>query len=272
VKRYTLDPVHARQEVREEQQGGDVTIETYASNPAHFYTDVGGDPRSEHEGFLSAWQGLRFFWDAWGRLVEVQSDQGQALRRHTYDAAGRRVRTEDPVAGETTRYLYWGLRLAAQYVEGTSERQAWGYAGGMDGEAFLVITGSGTSRDGVWHVARDFQGSMLALMDGGGTVVERYRYTAFGSVSVEDGSGGPLAESAYLDRFFLGRPLDPLTGFYDLRYRWYDPATGSFLSPDPLGPVDGWNLYQYGFGTPGTLLLALSHTCRCRRRGMWRSR
>jgi len=123
----------------------------------------------------------------------------------------------------------------------------------MDGEAFVVIAGSPGS-DEVWHVARDFQGSMLALMNSSGAVVERYRYTVFGAVRVEDGTGSPLAESAYLDRFFLGRPLDPLTGFYDLRYRWYDPATGSFLSPDPLGPVDGWNLYQYGFGTPGTWL------------------
>ncbi|KAA3606476.1 MAG: hypothetical protein DWQ01_17605 [Planctomycetota bacterium] len=26
----------------------------------------------------------------------------------------------------------------------------------------------------------------------------------------------------------------------------------AFLSPDPSGPVDSWDLYQYGFGTPAT--------------------
>ena len=53
---------------------------------------------------------------------------------------------------------------------------------------------------------------------------------------MEDAAGNPLAASAHgVDRFFLGRPFDALTGLYDLRARWYDPALGAFLSPDPLG-------------------------------------
>jgi len=53
-------------------------------------------------------------------------------------------------------------------------------------------------------------------------------------------------------RFFLGRPYDAELGIYDLRARWYDPRLGVFLSPDPLGPVDSWNAFQYGFATAGT--------------------
>ena len=107
---------------------------------------------------------------------------------------------------------------------------------------------------GSFELARDFQGSILALIDrASGQVVERYRYTPFGEVTIEDDQGNALSESAFgNDRFFLGRPFDALTGQCDLRARWYDPTTGSFLAPDPLGPVDSWNLYQYGFGTPAT--------------------
>ena len=91
-----------------------------------------------------------------------------------------------------------------------------------------------------------------ALADTGGSVLERYRCSAFGEVSLEDAAGNPLAASAWgVDRFFLGRPFDALTGLYDLRARGYDPSLGAFLSPDPLGFHDSWNLYQYGLAAPG---------------------
>jgi hypothetical protein len=34
------------------------------------------------------------------------------------------------------------------------------------------------------------------------------------------------------------------------RARWYDPGTGSFLSPDPMGYVDSSNLYAFAGGDP----------------------
>jgi len=196
---------------------------------------------------------------------------GTVVRRHHYDAEGRRVRTEetDPGTGATTvkRLVYWGARLAATFVEGATrtEVRTYGYAGGADGEAFVEVTASGPA-DGSYELARDFQGSILALIDRtSGQVVERYRYTPFGEVTIEDEQGNALSESAFgNDRFFLGRPYDALTGHYDLRARWYDPTTGSFLAPDPLGPVDSWNLYQYGFGTPATWMDPWG--CRHRRR------
>lgn len=36
---------------------------------------------------------------------------------------------------------------------------------------------------------------------------------------------------------------DPTTGLMYFRGRWYDPRTASWLSPDPMGPVDSPNLY-----------------------------
>ena len=50
----------------------------------------------------------------------------------------------------------------------------------------------------------------------------------------------------------MGRLYDAEIGVYDVRARWYEPDRGCFLSDDPLGAVDSWNLYQYGWGTPGS--------------------
>ncbi len=52
---------------------------------------------------------------------------------------------------------------------------------------------------------------------------------------------------------FHGLPIDPETGLVYVRHRYYDPEMGRFLSQDPLGYVDGGNLYQYGLNNPGDL-------------------
>ena len=43
---------------------------------------------------------------------------------------------------------------------------------------------------------------------------------------------------------------DPATHLVYARARWYDPATGTFLTPDRLGFVDSSNLYAFGAGDP----------------------
>jgi RHS repeat-associated protein len=43
---------------------------------------------------------------------------------------------------------------------------------------------------------------------------------------------------------------EPMTGLVYARARWYDPSTGSFLSPDPRGYIDSSNLYSFAGGDP----------------------
>ncbi|MGB0952206.1 MAG: RHS repeat-associated core domain-containing protein [Planctomycetota bacterium] len=253
AEHYTLTSVYGRDEVVKEKKNGPTTPIDYTDNPAHFYDSVGGVSRTEEHGRLKTDGTNIFAWDAWGRLATV-SQGGAIIRIHTYDAEGRRVKTND--GSSTRRLVYWGARLAATFVEGSpsnTDIRTYGYAGGADGESFVEISGAGAA-NGSYALARDSQGSILAMIDRStGAVVERYRYTPFGGVSIEDASGTGLAASAYgNDRFFMGRVFDATVGIYDLRARWYDPETGSFLAPDPLGAVDSWNMYQYGFGAPAS--------------------
>lgn len=260
VERYTLDKVFARSQVQREINGGSTTTTNYTTNDAHFYTAVGSESRTTHHGYLNGDGTFYYRWDAWGRLTEVrQASNGHLRRRHLYDCEGRRVRTEEfDSSGDperTTRYVYMGMGLASSYENGSGDDlRTYGYVGGADGEAFVVVEES-TSADGVYELARDFQGSMLALMErtspSSVTVVERYRYEPFGAVEIEDGSGQPLSGSAFInDRFFMGRVWDAEIGIYDVRARWYEPIGGVFISPDPLGAVDSWNLFQYGLAEP----------------------
>ena len=87
----------------------------------------------------------------------------------------------------------------------------------------------------------------MAIRDGAGAIVESYEYDAWGNVlAVRDGSGNPLSESAFGNRFlFQGREYSWATGQYNFRARWYDPETGRWLSNDPIGISGGLNLYAF---------------------------
>ncbi len=44
---------------------------------------------------------------------------------------------------------------------------------------------------------------------------------------------------------FQGQYYDPETGLHYNRHRYYNPANGRFMTPDPIGLAGGLNNYQY---------------------------
>jgi RHS repeat-associated protein len=72
----------------------------------------------------------------------------------------------------------------------------------------------------------DGLGSVVALSNINGQIVESYSYDIFGQPSNTSSVGNP-----YL---FTGRNYDSETGLYYYRARYYKPAIGRFLQPDPV--------------------------------------
>ena len=98
----------------------------------------------------------------------------------------------------------------------------------------------------------DHLNSIHAMADETGSIVESYRFDAWGRVlGVYNGSGQPLTESAIGNRFLWAcKEYSFKTGLYHNRARTYDPITGRFLSKDPSGISGGLNTYLYCLNNP----------------------
>jgi RHS repeat-associated protein len=80
--------------------------------------------------------------------------------------------------------------------------------------------------------------------------VEHYQYDAFGNLTAIVSAAGMVIStdrSTAVTRYqYTGRDWDSDSGLQYNRARWYDPATGRWISEDPIGFVAGdANLYRY---------------------------
>jgi len=87
------------------------TITNYGTvNAANEYPAIGGDALTYDEsGNLTVDQdGRHYTYDERNRLTQIKASDQIVLANYTYDALGRRIVFEDPVAGVITRYYYDG--------------------------------------------------------------------------------------------------------------------------------------------------------------------
>ncbi len=105
----------------------------------------------------------------------------------------------------------------------------------------------GDSDEVVWYHSNIIY-SVCALSDSSESVVERYRYDAYGAATVLDADGTEDTDGlsdVHNPHTFTARRLDSASGLMQYRNRYYDAAHGRFVSRDPSGYQDGSNLYGY---------------------------
>ena len=118
------------------------------------------------------------------------------------------------------------------------------------------------------YYLKDLLGSVTALANSNGTVVERYVYDPYGGTIVTEPSGDNVPHQAQLwpepspgnpsdygnPFMWTGQRYNDEVGLYHFLFRSYSPEFGRWLQRDPLGYVDGANLYEYVMSSPLTLI------------------
>jgi len=197
---------------------------------------------------------LRLKWNNLYQLTSVVED-GVPAESYAYDALGRRVAVSAGAAA--THLIYDGIHVVAEVDADGSLTRSYTYGPGID--SILAMTSHGPTSTNVYYFMTDHLGSVHAVTDASGTIVESYEYDAWGRVlGVYDGAGKELDCSAVGNRFlWQGReyswPIHVATGgngLYFFRARWYDPNTGRWLSKDPIGIAGGLNQYVFCGNNP----------------------
>lgn len=177
-------------------------------------------------------------WDPEGELVSISG--GDEDVSNVFDANGvRLIRTDEAGA---TLFLPGGQEVRASATAVSATR--WYSFGGVN-----VAVRTGTGMAGVSSVIADAHGTPLAYVHNTNwaEAVRRVRTDPFGSARAD--AVGTLA-----GRGFLGAPAD-LSGLTLLGARFFDPDTGTFLSPDPeltAGVPAQFNAYVYSGNNPMT--------------------
>lgn len=180
-----------------------------------------------------------YAYDSENRLVQLQTPNSQLIT-YKYDPFGRRI--EKNVNGIITRYVYDREDILFELDASGNIITEYVHGPGID-EPIAMIKGGQT-----YHYHADGLGSIIAITDSSGNVVQRYEYNSFGEITYQQ---DPTFKQPYT---YTGREYDEESGLYYYRARYYDAKVGRFISEDPIygklrNPLTQ-NRYVYALGNP----------------------
>jgi RHS repeat-associated protein len=161
---------------------------------------------------------------------------GSSTSLYTYDPIGRRVKKD--VDGTVTAFLHDGGHEIVEYNGSDTVLRRYIYGPGVDERVAMVESSTTT------YFHTNHQGSVVAMSDANGDVIEQYTYDEYGKS--ETTIGQPFR--------YTGRRLDPETGLYYYRARYYSPAMGRFMQVDPIGYAAGMNTHSYVGNDPMNMI------------------
>ena len=212
---------------------------TYNPNNNRIATQTGATPKTytqDANGNTTSDGTFTFTYDALNRLIRVDR-QGSTIATYGYDSSNRRVRKT--VGATTTHYLYDldSHLIAETLADGTVLRE-YIY---LDNEP-LALKEYQTNPD-TYYFVNDHLGTPQQLVTATGAIVWQAAYDPYGLAQ-------PQVETVKNNLRFPGQYFDAETGLHYNWNRFYDPASGRYLTPDPIGLDGGLNLYNYVSGNP----------------------
>jgi RHS repeat-associated protein len=257
------------------------TIEGSSATVA--YDAVGNMTKMPKVGNWSTAQTLQ--WDPWNRLVRITEGE-ETIAEYAYDGLNRRILKDVLITEEPLRHYYysdqwqvleertgtggladcqflWGMRYIDDLIlrdrhdvapYSSSEASESSESSSIANSDSSSSSSSSEENPPERLYALHDQWHVVALIARGGSLAERYAYTAFGSRIVLSQSFSPRIDSIYeWDILYGAYRLDSETGLYQIRYRFLHPGSGRWLSRDPVQTLGEFNLYRYSQNSPVNL-------------------
>jgi RHS repeat-associated protein len=240
---------------------------TYSPNSNRMATLDGHSVVLDAAGHTLQARGLVFAWNQAGQLKSV-SQGPTLLASYFYDHRGLRTRKTTtaaaPQGAGTVIYHHdaQGHLLAETTAAGAPLRTyVWRESANAAANAAanaeadpdaqptpqVIIDHTASGPDGHplrLYLQTDHLGSPVAARDHSGRLVWAWHSEAFGASAPDedpDGDGTPTT----IHLRFPGQYFDTESALHYNWHRYYDPSTGRYLSPDPIGIEGGSNLFGY---------------------------
>jgi RHS repeat-associated protein len=213
----------------------------------------------------------RYEWDAFNRLkaATVKETSRQSEARYYYDPLGRRIAKE--VNGERTVFGWDGDTLAYETKSDSGTHYVYEAGSFVPLAQFVTSSVTGietpvwkptdrylpeedplqrvpqrTAEARVFYYHCDQIGTPLMMTDDVGDVVWEASYKAWGEArKVIERASKAAGITPRNPIRFQGQQHDDETGLAYNRHRYYDAASGRFVSQDPIGLHGGINVYAY---------------------------
>ncbi|MFS2223464.1 RHS repeat-associated core domain-containing protein [Pantoea sp. B65] len=238
-------------------------------DPAGNRTDTAGEV--VWHNLLRRLKGARQQYDGFGRLLWRRAEQGAPEQHFSYNAEHQvtgvrlsghpeyqRVQYRYDVLGRRTHKIlyrhgqaesdaevitfHWqGLQMVGEQSSRTPDRSVRYLYSEGSWEPLARVDITGDSRQIRWYHS-ELNGLPERLTDEHGEVVWQGRFSSWGGTLYESHTAKLVVPQ---NLRFQGQYLDRETGLHYNLFRYYDPVTGRFTQPDPIGLNGGLNLYSY---------------------------
>ena len=173
--------------------------------------------------------GWIYVYDLSNQLIRALQGTTQ-VGEYTYNGAGQRI---TKVTQTETRIFHYDLRghLIAETNQAGQMLAEYIYLG----DQLLSMIKPGEL---AYYFHNDHLGTPQVLTDDAQTVAWKAVYTPFGQAAASI----QTVENPFR---FPGQYYDPETGLHYNYFRYYNPQTGRYITPDPIGLEGGINLFAY---------------------------
>ncbi|OPX99192.1 MAG: putative deoxyribonuclease RhsC [Syntrophorhabdus sp. PtaB.Bin006] len=209
------------------------TYQQGSNKLTHIEAPVSWDFGYDANGNITSENTRTFTYDRLNRLITVR-DSPQVASYYYYNALNQRTRKTTPTSTKIFHYDTRGHLIAETNLAGATLVE---YVYLNDHPLAMIRSGS------VYYYHTDHLGTPPVLTDSSGAVAWKAAYGAFGAVNI-------TVANVENNIRFPGQYYDTETGLHYNWNRYYDPKTGRYITPDPIGLEGGVNVYGYVEANP----------------------